>query len=151
MLRGLAPCSQGDKSAQEARPGFEDVVNNGGFGGQYGHLPAQPDGKSRVWGVSSYAGLPTFEGEFREKVAQQYGYRMPMAPDCEEGTNSGLRLAVACPDATATAPGVAPQSAVSADGAGRSPVEEDAALLGKVAATRFGECALNPSATEDLV
>ena len=36
---------------------------------QYGHLPAQPDDKSRVWGVNSFAALPIFGGELLDAGA----------------------------------------------------------------------------------
>ena len=51
-LRGVAPCSQENQSAQKARPGFEDVATKDGFGEQYGHLSDQPGDKSRVCGVA---------------------------------------------------------------------------------------------------
>ena len=55
VLRALAPCSREDKSAQKPRPGFGDVVNKDGFDELRGLLPAQPDDKSRVWEVASFA------------------------------------------------------------------------------------------------
>ena len=104
------------------------------FGEQYGHLPARPVDKSRVSGVSSFAVLPMFGGEFREEVAKQCGYRTPAASDWAEGTNSGLRSAAPDPDAAVTAPGVAPSIAEKVIGAGRSEAQNDASLLGKVSA-----------------
>ena len=101
--------------------------------------------------ASSFAELPMVEGELREGVARRRGYHMPMASDYEGGANSGQWLAVADPDATVTAPGVASHSAVYLAGAGCPEVKENAVLLGQVFVTRFGECALVPSAAGDLV
>ena len=81
MLRGMARRPQEDKSAQKARPSFGDVVNKNGFDDQYGHLPGQLGDKSRDVGANSVAASPTFRGEFREEVAQQCDYRMPMVSD----------------------------------------------------------------------
>ena len=73
MPRGLFPGAQGDKSALKSRPGFDDVVNRDGFDDQYGHIPAQPDDKSRVWGANSFVVPPMFEGFLQPEVAQQCG------------------------------------------------------------------------------
>ena len=98
-------------------------------------------------GVESVAALPVFESEFREGAAQQRGYRMPVASDYEKGANSGLRLAVADPDATVAAPGVVTSGLGKSAGYGRSEAQENASPLGTVFATRFGGCALSSSDT----
>ena len=101
-------------------------------------------------GGNPFAALPMFEGEFREEVAQQRGYRMLVASDYEEGANSDLWLVVADPDATVTYPGVAPPIAENVVGAGRPEVQNNASLLGAVVVTRFGDRASNPSETQEL-
>ena len=67
-------------------------------------IPVQPDDKSRVCGVNSFAALPMFGGAFGEDVAQQCGYGMPASSGQEKGAHSGLWLAAVDPDATGTAP-----------------------------------------------
>ena len=76
---------------------------------------------------------------------------MPAASVYEEGTNSGLWLAVADPEATVTALGVVTSCVGKVAGGGRSEAQKNASLLGKVFATRIGECALMSSDTQDLV
>ena len=134
-------------SEGKVRPDDEQRVR---FDEQFGQLPAQPDDMSRVSGVNSFAALPMFEGDFREEVAQQCGYRMPAAPDYEGGTNSGLWLAAADPGATVTAPGVAPSVAGKVIGGGRSEAQNNASLLGRVFVTRSSDCASNPSGAQEL-
>ena len=86
MLRGLPPASSADKKGPPgARRGFDKIVEVEAFDEQYGMLPAQPDDKSRVWGVNSFAVLPMFGGQFSENVAQQCGFRMPAASFQEKG------------------------------------------------------------------
>ena len=76
---------------------------------------------------------------------------MPVASDNEGGPNSGLLLAAADLDAAVTVPGAAPSIAGKVGGAGRSEVQNNASLLGKVPVTRFGDGALNPSDSQELV
>ena len=84
-------------------------------------------------------------------MAQQRGHRMPAASDYAEGANLGLGSAVADPDATVTVRGVAPAVAEKVAGAGLSEMQSNSSLSGKVFATRFGDCALDPSDTQELV
>ena len=80
MLRGLLPSTAAAKKGPlGARRGFDKIVEAKAFDEQYGMLPVQPDDKSRVWGVNSFAVLPMCGGLFRENVAQQCGFRMPSA------------------------------------------------------------------------
>ena len=128
------------------------VPGDGGrFDEQYSTIPVQADDKSRVRGANWFAASPTLEGELRGEVAQQCGYRMPKASDCEEDATSGLRLAVVDADAAATVPGVAPSAPQHAAGAGPSEVKKNASLLGKRLVARFGDCMSGPSETLDLV
>ena len=71
------------------RRGFEKIVQPKAFDAQHGHLPVQPDDKSRVWGIHSFATLPKFGGVFREDVAQQCGFRTPASPSLAKGARSG--------------------------------------------------------------
>ena len=139
MLRGMVPRNQGDKSVRKSRPGFVEIANKRCLDEQYGHTSAQPGDRSCVWGVNSSAVLPPSGLRFRADVAQRRGYRMPTLSDYEKGANLGVLLVVADPDAAATAPGVAPESGVSENAAGCSLVRDNAALLGKVFASRFGD------------
>ena len=107
MLRGRPPSSREVKAPSKGRIGFDDLVDKGVFERMRALIPAQPSDKYRVWGVKSFAVLPMFGGVYREDVAQQYGYRTPVSLRRERGTRSGLRSAVADPDATLAAPGVA--------------------------------------------
>ena len=91
----------GDKSSLKSRPGFDDIANKEGFDDQYGYIPVQPGDMSRVWGASSFVAPPTFGGALQPGVAQQCGYLMPSSPYHGKGTNSGVLLAAADPDATA--------------------------------------------------
>ena len=92
-----------------------------------------------------------FEGGFREEVVQQCGYRMPVASDYEEGTNSGLWLAVADPGATVTGLGVATSIAEKVVVFSRSEAQGNASSLGKVFVARFGARASNPSDAQELM
>ena len=150
VARGPRPCAPEDKSPLETRPGFDDVVNKDEFGGQYVNIPAQPGDRSRVWGVNSFKVSPTFEGVLQLEVAQQCGHRMPSSPYREWGANSGVWFAVAGPGATATVPGAVPDAEASDEATDRPPVEANAFLLGKVSASRFSNCTLAPSETDDL-
>ena len=92
-----------------------------------------------------------FEGEFCEEAARQRGYRMPLTSGYEEGTNSGMWLTVADPDAAVAVPGVVQSSAEKVAGAGRSDVQVDAFLSGEAFATRLGHCSFSSSDTQELV
>ena len=151
LLRGLAPRGPGGKSVQKSRPGFVEITNKDCFDEQYGRPPVQPYDKSRLWEVTSFAALPTFEGKFRADAAQQCGFRMPTLSDYEKGTNSGARLAVADPDAGVTVPGVVPDSGDREKVRGRSLVKGNAALLAKGSAVRIGDHSSDPSASGELL
>ena len=107
MLRGLMPSTKKAESPLKGRIGFGDLEDTGAFVRLRGLVPVQPDDKSRVWGVNSFAASPAFGGAFNKDVAQQSGYPMPASSRQEKGTHSGLRLAAVDPDAPVTAPGVA--------------------------------------------
>ena len=94
---------------------------------------------------------PMSGGVLQPEAAQQCGYRMPSPSYRDKCTNSGVWLAAADPDATATAPGVARDAEVSNEAAGRSQVKSNALLLGKVFAARFSGCTQAPSDAGDLV
>ena len=114
-------------------------------------LRVQPGDKSRVWGVNSFATLPMFRGAFREDVAQQRGFRMPVSSNQEKGTRSGLRLTVVDPDATVTGPGVASHAKEEAAGIESSTVHANAVILGKLFAKWSGNCASSRNQTRVLV
>ena len=109
----------------------------------------RPGDKFLVWGVNFFAAAPMFEGALQQEVAQQCGYRTPSSSYREEGTNSGMWLAVADPGATVTVPGVAPDAETD-EATGRSQVKANALLLGKVFASRLSNCSLAPSGMGDL-
>ena len=119
MLRAPTPSPITEKLPLTGRVGFDNLVHEEVFERLPAWISAQPDDKSRVWGVNSFAALPAFGGKFDEAVAQQCGRRMPAASRNVKGTHSGLRLAVVDPDATATAPRVRRLGKSRARGAAR--------------------------------
>ena len=116
-----------------------------------GVIPFQPDDRSHVWGVNSFAALPMFGGMFCEDVAQQRGYRMPVAYRQETGARSGLCVAAVDPDATVTAPAVASYEREEAAGGASSEASKNADVLGKVFVKRLGDCAEGPDDTQVCV
>ena len=78
MLHGWVPSGQEDgKSTMDTRRGFEKIAELEAFDSQHAMLTGQPDDKSPVWGVNSFAMSPMFGGAFREDAAQRCGYRTP--------------------------------------------------------------------------
>ena len=152
MLRGFLPNVQDDKKFPvHARRGFEKIAQPEAFDAQHAHSPAQPDDKSRVRGVNSSATLPTFGGVFREDVAQQCGFRLPISPSREKGVHSGFWLTVVGPGATASAPDFAPRVKGEAAGVEASAARANAGFLGKLFAKWFGNCASSDKETQVLV
>ena len=133
------------------RRGFEEIVHPETFEEPFARMPIQPDGKSRVWGANSFALLPMFRGAYREDVAQQCGFRMPVSPGREKRTHSGLRLTAAYPDAAAAAPGFVSHAKEGRGGIEASTVHTNAVILGKLFVQRFGNCTHSGEETQVLV
>ena len=152
MLRGLLPHVDGDKKSKaNPRRGFDTIVDAATFEIQHALLPVQPDDQSRVWGVNSFAVLPTFGRPFSEEAAQQSGFRMPAASFEEKGNHSGVWLAVTDPDATVTVPGTVEHVEGEAKGQAVSSLVKNAAVLGKLFVKWFGNCTKDAGDTQSLV
>ena len=150
MPCGLDPAPPSDKSAGEAAPGFEQVVNPAACGDQYCNVPVQPGDRSRVCGVNFFVRLPAFGGEVRVEIALQCGSRAPEVTPCEQGTHSSVWLAAADPDKAVTAPGAVAGHGREASGVATAPVRKDAEFLGKLSGKRLGDCTLDSRATQSV-
>ena len=147
----MAPCPQENKSGPTSRPASDAIANKDCFDDQYGHLPVQPDDKSRVWGANSFAALPTFKGKLRADVAQLRGRRLPTVSNMEECANSGVLLWVSDPDVPVTVPGVLPNDVFDGGESASPSIMKNAEILGKMFAPRFVVCSLDPSASAQFV
>ena len=68
MFRGFASNAKEDKKfLTDTRRGFEKIAEHEVFERPHSLSPIQPGGKSRVWGVNSFAGLPAFGGMFSRR------------------------------------------------------------------------------------
>ena len=151
MLRALTPSSKTERSPLTGRVGLDNLAHEAAFERLHALIPAQPGGKSRVWGANSFAALPVFGGEFDEEVARQRGYRTPASSRKEKGAHSGLWLAVVGPYATAAVPGGASVGKVVDADLGASGASRNADILGKVYAECLGDCSRSPSDSRDSV
>ena len=130
---------------------FEKIAHPVAFEELFAHMPVQPDDKSRVWGVNSFALLPMFGGAFREDVAQQCGARAPVSPYREERTHLGLWLTEVGPGATVAVPGFASHAKEERAGTEASTAHKNAAISGKLFAKWFGNCTHSGEETQVLV
>ena len=79
-LCGLRPISRRISPPARPRSVSRKWRAHGAFVAQFGHLPAQPGDKSRVWGLNSIAQRPAFRGKVRKEIDQQCGFRAHEAP-----------------------------------------------------------------------
>ena len=151
LLRWFHPAPPPLKVSDEKSPnGLEAVVNEKMFDREYGLVPAQPDDKSRVWGVNSIAQSSSFGGTASEAAPQHSGYRLPQSVKRDKSAQPGAFPATSDYFASLTVPGV--QMVQTAPGSKRppSPVEVNSVASGKLFTLGPAGCSVDPGATEEL-